>query len=371
MAPLQAIEWEDCLLEPVRNPQAERYVRRTLRMVPHAARFFLDSPWIVRAVVRFDLSQVRLAYVRPDLAELIALVVSQENACRYCYAATRSVLKILGLPEERIRRLEDDMLLADLGRPEKAALEFARRVSRATPLASGLDAEPLLEAGYGVDAIKEITFLAALNVYYNRIATLPALPTAPMEELAEHWYMKMLRPLAARFLRARRKPGRPERLSEEHRTGPFAEFVLALDGLPAAAPLRLLIDDALSSPVLSRRAKALVFAVVGRGLACPVSEREAYRLLQEEGLRPEQVDTILANLSSAELDPVERVIVPFARETIWYRPVQVQRRAREIRERLSREQFIELIGVAALANAICRLSAAIDLARNSPPTTVQ
>jgi len=134
-----------------------------------------------------------LTCLDPEFVELVALVVSQDNSCRYCYAATRSMLKILGFPDERIRRLEEDMLAAELSPAQQAGLAFARRVSRANPLASRADAEPLRLTGYGLEAAKELTFTAAINVFFNRIATLPALPTEVMERLADHWYVKLLR----------------------------------------------------------------------------------------------------------------------------------------------------------------------------------
>jgi alkylhydroperoxidase family enzyme len=137
MAALDAVEWEAALLEPVRNRDAERFVRKHLGVVPPGARYFLDSLWVTQAAVLLSIGHVPMLYVSPDLAEMLALVVSQEGSCRYCYAATRSVMKILGFAEARIRRLEEDFLSADLRPTEKAALEFARSVARAAPLVTG------------------------------------------------------------------------------------------------------------------------------------------------------------------------------------------------------------------------------------------
>jgi hypothetical protein len=51
--------------------------------------------------------------------------------------------------------------------------------------------------------------------------------------------------------------------------------------------------------------------------------------------------------------------VPFARETIWYEPAPLQRRARGVRDQLSPTQFLEAIGVLSLANGLCRLGAIV------------
>ena len=51
--------------------------------------------------------------------------------------------------------------------------------------------------------------------------------------------------------------------------------------------------------------------------------------------------------------------MPFARETIWYEPAPLQRRARVLRDRLSGPQLLEAIGVASLANGLCRMGATV------------
>jgi alkylhydroperoxidase family enzyme len=140
------------------------------------------------------------------------------------------------------------------------------------------------------------------------------------------------------------------------KTGPFAYVALELDGLPVARISRQILDSAWRSPILTQRAKALVFAVVARGIGSKRSEDEAKRLLAPLGLDEGQVDEILSHLASPKLDPIEAAIVPYARETIRYRPADIQRRGRKLREQLSVEQFLELVGVVGLANATCRLS---------------
>ena len=365
MGALDSVEWEACLLEPVRNRDAERYLRRALGMVPPGAQYFLDSPWVTRASAVLDASHIPLLYMSVELAELVSLVVSQDNSCRYCYAATRCMMKILGFPDGHVRRLEENFLSADITVIEKRAMEFARCVSRGAPLATCNDAAPLIAAGLSADGAKEIAAYTVVNVFFNRIATLAALPSDTLEQMPQRWFVRLFRPLLAHLVRPRRAT-RPEPLQPEQREGPFAEIVNALDGLPAAPRLRTVIDDALATTVLSRRVTGLVFAVVARGLGCPLSEAEAVRLLAREGMDAGAVNQVLAHLSGPDLDPAERAAAALARESIWYRPAHLQRYARSVRPLFTRQQFVELIGMAGLANALCRLSVAVDVARRSP-----
>jgi alkylhydroperoxidase family enzyme len=68
---------------------------------------------------------------------------------------------------------------------------------------------------------------------------------------------------------------------------------------------------------------------------------------------------VLSHLDAPELDAIERLLVPFARETIWYEPAVLQRRARTLRDHLSSPQLLEAIGVASLANGLCRMGAMV------------
>jgi alkylhydroperoxidase family enzyme len=195
----------------------------------------------------------------------------------------------------------------------------------------------------------------------NRLMTVPAIPVASVERVAQHWALGWVAPFARLVMRRRWRRGGVTVLPVGLANGPWSAIVRALDGLPAARGLRSSIDEALASEVLPRRAKALVFAVVARGLDCGWACEEAMRLLEETGLTPGQIESILMHLGSAELDPVESAIVTFARGTIRGRPMQLQQHCRALFQQLRPEQVAEAIGTSALANAICRLGVVTQL----------
>ncbi len=355
MSALQEIEWEESLLEPRRDKAIEREIRKAGGFVLPFVSFFQPCPWLARSLGKTYRSR-QLVHTELALADLIFLVVSQDNSCRFCYGSQRSLLRIQGFDEERIRRLEDLSFTAEDDPRERLALDFARRVSRANPPPSAAEKDDLREAGYSEESIKEIAYVAAFTVLATRITTLPAVPLVQAEGFDKRWFVKLFRPLIARYLRSQSKQGQPEFLPPELKTGPFSYLTNELDGLPIAGTFREVLDSAWSSPILTQRAKALVFAVVARGLDSKRSEREATSLLTQHGVDEAQVQEVLSHLASPVLDPIEAAIVPFARETIRPRPVDIQRRGRKLREQLTLEQFVELIGVVGIANAICRLS---------------
>lgn len=360
MTALQDVEWETCLLERQRDPTLEQYVRQEMGRIPPMVPYFEVCPWIVRSLMTINQYRVRLVHVSFALADLIGLVVSQDNSCRFCYATQHVLLRAQGLPERRIRQLEDDFAGAQLDRRERAALEFARHISRCSPSPFDADRAKLRDVGWNEEAITELAFVAASHVYFNRVATIPALPVGRIERLSGHWMLGLLAPLIGRRIRARQVRGAREILPLELRSGPYAGLVQSLDGLPAARALRGVLSEAWQSPLLTARAKGLVFAVVARGLGCSPAEGEAKHLLAAGGMSAAEVEEALAHLGSRGLDAVEAVVVLFARETIRPRPAQVQRRARELTAALDHAQLVELIGVTALANAVTRLCLAVD-----------
>jgi len=356
MVLMREIEWETCLLEPVAAPEFERRFRKEIGFRNRDIRYFAGVRWLEDTDIGFtkDGLMMRVA-LDPEIADLVGIAVSQDNSCRYCFAMTRTFLRLQGMPERRIASLEQDMLTADFTPAAQSAIEFARKLSRSNPLLGPADLEPLRSHGFGELEIRELCAQVLLHMFYNRLATLCAIPPQRAERLPDHWWIKLIRPVLGRVVAGygRRSPRVP--LRPDQRKGPFSEVVVALDGLPATGALRAAIDAMLAAPVLSRRVKGLAIAVIARSLGCPYSEEQARQILREEGFEGRPLDDVLAHLASPALDPLETRLVPFARETVWYQPAPLQRKARALCESLARAESVELMGVVALANSLCRL----------------
>jgi len=357
---LEEIEWADCLVEGHRDPVIERWARQELGSAGGPVRYLLPVPWVVRASVRMHVLKIELSHVDLGLADLLSLVVGQDNTCRFCYAAARALLRILGHSEEEIRKLEHDLMAAELGPAERAALDFARRLSRSNPLMCARDITKLEQVGYGRDAIRELVFLVGANIYHNRVMTLPAIPSQAYERLPQRWSVRLFRPLIARTLNWRRNRHVDAEGPVRGRDAAFAPLVEALGTLPVARVLGEVIDDCFASPVLSRRCRALVFAVVATSLGCKASGCEATRILRQEGLEGTELEQVLANLYSPRLEPIENTVLPFVRETVRYTAIDIQASARTLREQLDEDEFLDVVGTAALANMVCRMGCLLD-----------
>ena len=168
--------------------------------------------------------------------------------------------------------------------------------------------------------------------------------------------MRLLRPLISHLVQRHRFRGRATAL-EAAPCHPYASLVKVYAGSPIAPALARAIEDMLASPHLTWRCKLLMFAIVARGLDCKVCAPEIGEALRMEGLHAPALTQALAHLDDPELDAGERLLLRFARETIWYESGPLQRSARALRDRLSGPQLLEAIGVASLANGLCRMGA--------------
>jgi AhpD family alkylhydroperoxidase len=362
---LSHVAWEASLVEPGHDRAMEAYARRRLGMPHITVRYFLAAPWVARAVVDLHVEFGLLLKLDQRTADLIGLVVSQENSCRFCYAIVRSTLWLQGMDAERIRRVEQDFSRADLDPRAQAAIAYARAQSRNGPAGALAAWQTLREAGIDTLEAKEIAFTVAITDFSNRAHTMIAAPYRPAERMPEHPVIRLLRPVMDRVMRRHRSRGQPSASPSIDAALPYGGLVAAFAGSPIAGALQRTLGEMWASPHLSRRCKLLMFAVVSRGLPCEVCELEITRALQREGLAADVVERILGRLDAPELDATERLLLPLARETLWYEPAVLQRRVRALRDALTPPQLIEAIGVAALANALCRMTAVVLAAQDA------
>jgi alkylhydroperoxidase family enzyme len=350
------VEWLDPLVERERNRELERYVKQEAGRVPPHTRYFGACPWIMRADIDFDIGCEHIG----RLADLIYLTVSRDNSCRFCYGGARLFMRMAGMSEAQIELLEQEVETARLEPRVLRALDFARRVSRSNPPPGDAERKELLDHGYGEAAIRELALFAGVVIFHNRVNTLLALPPRTAERIAHSWWGGLLRFQFRTALRRLASAPEPALRVAEADSGPYAGLTNALGALPHARVLRRTLDAAWASPHLPPRARALIFAVIARGLGSAGAEREACRLLVAEGMAQDEIAASLANLASPELDATEARILPYVRETIWYQPAAVQRRGRALGEQLGHAVLLETVGVAALANMVCRIALAVD-----------
>lgn len=348
------LSWANAaLVPPAANTPVEQRIRKAIGISMVALPTVSWSPWLAEASVRFG--PAFRTGLSPRLAGLIALVVSQDNACRFCYGLTRSMLRILGMSEGAIRQLEADLHTAPLSDREQAALEFARRVSRAAPRVGPEDLEHLKAAGFSAAEAVNITFVAAASVFSNRMMTLLAIQPEFIERMEGGAFGWLFRPMM-RLVMTRKKFVYPADPVPPGTTTSVDALFAALEGVPGRDDLRRMVVDAQQSTVTTTRQKALVMAVIAAGLECHLCSRGSRDILRREGIPEPEVDAMVTHLSSERLDPFEISLMHFARETVRYRPELIHQKCSAFFKGLAPELAVEVVGLCALANMLGRLS---------------
>jgi AhpD family alkylhydroperoxidase len=352
---LGEIEWGEALLPPVIVPEWETEAKQRFAGSSDYLRRVAPVPWLRRTCAMWQLYPIQHVPLR--LADLIFLVVSQENSCRYCYGAARAHLRIVGYSERAISQIERELQLAELDEKDQTFLRFCRQLARSNPRPAQAERDEMLRAGFTREQVAEAAFLVGNYSFGNRIATFIATPPVLMyERLGRSWLGRLLRPMLA--VVNRKSVSVPVTPLEPGAA--FEPVLRPLANLPAASMLQEALTAALASPVLSRRIKVLVFAVVARMLECRFCAPETLRLLEREGFERAEAEACLSSLASDRLDANEAAILQWARETVRYQPLAIQKRTRALCERIGANATLEAVGVAALANCTVRIAMLAD-----------
>ncbi|MBC5765913.1 carboxymuconolactone decarboxylase family protein [Ramlibacter albus] len=337
------------------DPAWEAEVKRVMGMVPDWMRRIAPSPWLRQ--VCLDFSTYRFDALPQRMTDIGFMVTSQENSCRYCYGLSRAMMRLLGYSDELITRIERDVQLAELDPRERVFIGFCRNLARSNPRPSRAARLELLQLGFSPLEVAEMAFMVADHSFGNRITTFLAVPPeASVEKMADSWLGKLMRPLIAKQLRKRPPP----RNAPPRDAATLSPIARTLEGLPAAGMFQDALDAAFASPNISLRTKLLMFGVIARSLECPFCEAEVVQRLAQQGMPQAQVRASLESLADAQLDPMEEPLLAWARDTVRYQTLDIQKRTHALRERIGAERTLEAIGVAALANATVRLAMLLE-----------
>jgi hypothetical protein len=138
-----------------------------------------------------------------------------------------------------------------------------------------------------------------------------------------------------------------------------ARTIRARERLRRWAGAQTILDAAWDFDAIPRRTKALVAAVIARGLGDDLVLSEAWALAHENGVDAKDFDDALAHFTAAGLLEKEKMAIAFARETIWYEPAPMQRRTAPSWT-ISKPRNYSIRRLASFANLIARLGVFAD-----------
>jgi uncharacterized peroxidase-related enzyme len=112
--------------------------------------------------------------------EMIAVAVSAENHCFYCLVSHGAILRVRSKNPIQADTIAANYRAADLTPRQRAMLDFAVKITRASDTCADEDIEALRAHGFGDEDIMDIIQTAAFFNYSNRVAS--ALELRPNRE---------------------------------------------------------------------------------------------------------------------------------------------------------------------------------------------
>ena len=143
-------------------------------MVPNLFRTAAHFPPLLKA----NWAKVKAVMMEGELTrktkEAIAMLVSSDNSCGYCVAAHGAALRSIGVDEDELRRIEEDVESADFTGKELSLIAFARRANSDPLKVSDADFDSLREAGATegeiVEALGVMEIFTAFNKFLDSLA---------------------------------------------------------------------------------------------------------------------------------------------------------------------------------------------------------
>ena len=167
--------------------------------VPAVFRVMSQSPEILTATWRlFQTLMLTESHLPRATKEMIAVVVSQANACRYCVTAHSIFLKALGYSDPQIEQATGRAETADLDSPTRALLDFAEKATLAAGDIRDDDVRVLIALGLLETQVLEATAIVAFFNGINRMVD--ALGVEP--DLLMEAGVRLPSPIVRRVIRA-------------------------------------------------------------------------------------------------------------------------------------------------------------------------
>jgi uncharacterized peroxidase-related enzyme len=178
MSGLPIIEEEEATGETARI-YAE--VKRDLQVpvVPNYVKAVAVSPAALAIIWDFQRSFYQHTTLPESLTAMIHFTIAESNNCQYCSAGNEFTCRTLGVDEETLRALIED--LSDVS-PQRlqAIIEFALKVSHDPQGLVAEDYERVREQGVTDEELVEIILIAAIGKYNDTLADALKVEVEPM-----------------------------------------------------------------------------------------------------------------------------------------------------------------------------------------------
>lgn len=137
-------------------------------MVPNLFTTYAHHPPLLKANWNKVKAVMMEGVLSPKVKQTIAVLVSRDNGCAYCVAAHTGALKAIGVSDEEIGLIEQNIEQADFSEKEKALIGFARRANSSPLRIADDEFDSLCRAGATDAEIVEALGVMELFTSFNK-----------------------------------------------------------------------------------------------------------------------------------------------------------------------------------------------------------
>lgn len=137
-------------------------------MVPNLFRTYAHHLPLLKANWNKVKAVMMEGVLSPKVKQTIAVLVSGDNGCAYCVAAHTGALKAIGVSDDEIARIEQDIEKAAFSAKEKALIGFARNANSAPLRIADAEFDSLRSAGATDAEIVEALGVMELFTAFNK-----------------------------------------------------------------------------------------------------------------------------------------------------------------------------------------------------------
>ncbi len=137
-------------------------------MVPNLFRTYAHHLPLLKANWNKAKAVMMEGVLSPKVKQTIAVLVSEDNGCAYCVAAHTGALKAIGISDEEISLIEQNIERADFSAKEKALIGFARKANSAPLRIADAEFDSLRRAGATDAEIVEALGVMELFTAFNK-----------------------------------------------------------------------------------------------------------------------------------------------------------------------------------------------------------
>ncbi len=146
-------------------------IQQAFGMIPNLFRTYAHHPPLLEANWHKVKRVMMEGILSRKTKEAIALLVSQDNGCKYCVAAHSGALKSIGISEDEIKKIAENFDAADFSPMEKALVHFARKANSAPDAVSNQGFQDLKATGVTdaqiIEALGVMEVFTAFNKFLD------------------------------------------------------------------------------------------------------------------------------------------------------------------------------------------------------------